>query len=107
MSKTTITVGVLVDEQHSVTFIDVCERQGIAEEALLELLEHGLLSEVKRPSKQLMFDLTMLNRIHSACRLHADLGINSPGIVLALELMDKLERLQSELRVLKRHVNLD
>lgn len=104
MSKTTVTVGVLIDEQTSISFVDVCARHGISEDVLLDLLEHGLLSEVNRPSRQLVFDLNMLNRIYSACRLHDDLGINSSGVVLALELMDELEQLQGELRVLQRHL---
>jgi len=106
MSKSTIVMGVLVDDQSSISFFDLCEKQGISEDVLLDMLEHGLIPEVSMPTTHMEFDLSMINRIQSACRLQTDLGINSPGVVLALELMDELEQLHSELRVLQRHVKL-
>ena len=48
MSKTTVTVGVLVDD-YSVSFIEVCEGYNISEQQLLEILEHGLISSIETP----------------------------------------------------------
>lgn len=104
MAKSTMIMGMLVDDHSSVSFVDVCEKQGISEDVLLDMLEHGLLPEVISPDRQVEFDLNMLNRIQSACRLQVDLGLNVPGVVLALELMDELEQLHSELSVLQRHI---
>ncbi len=104
MSKSTMIMGMLVDDHSHVSFLDVCEKQGISEDILLEMLEHGLLPEIISPNRQTEFDLNMLNRIQSACRLQIDLGLNVPGVVLALELMDELEQLHRELRVLRRHM---
>lgn len=104
MAKSTMIMGMLVDDHSSVSFVDVCEKQGISEDVLLDMLEHGLLPEVIAPDRQVEFDLSMLNRIQSACRLQVDLGLNVPGVVLALELMDELEQLHSELSVLQRHI---
>lgn len=106
MVKSTMIMGMLVDEQSSVSFLEVCEKQGISEDVLLDMLEHGLLPEVNSTDKQVEFDLTMLNRIQSACRLQVDLGLNVPGVVLVLELMDELKQLHSELSVLKRHIKV-
>ncbi|MDP3561955.1 MAG: chaperone modulator CbpM [Legionellaceae bacterium] len=104
MVKSTMIMGMLVDDQSNISFVDVCEKQGISEDVLLDMLDHGLLPEVNIPDKQLEFDLNMLNRIQSACRLQLDLGLNAPGVVLALELLDELEQLHSELSVLQRHI---
>ncbi len=104
MVKSTMIMGVLVDDHSSVSFVDVCEKQGISEDVLLEMLEHGLLPEVISPDKNIEFDLNMITRVQSACRLQVDLGLNAPGVVLALELMDELTQLNSQLSVLQRHI---
>ncbi|MDF1758524.1 MAG: chaperone modulator CbpM [Legionellaceae bacterium] len=105
MTKSTITVGVLVDEQSSISFVEVCEYCEVSEKELLEMLEHGLISSIDMPSEQLQFDREMLKRIESAYRLQEDLGLNAAGVVLALELMDELQELNQELEILKRHLN--
>lgn len=104
MTKSTMIMGVMVDELSSVSFVDVCEKQGISEDVLLDMLDHGLLPEVTAPDRNIMFDVMMMNRVQSACRLQVDLGLNAPGAVLALELMDELSQLHNELAVLQRHV---
>ena len=72
---------------------------------LMELLEHGLFSEVMQPAEQVRFNPEMLTRIQSARRLQDDLGVNLPGVVLVLELRDELEKLGQELHILRRHVS--
>ena len=91
-------MGMLVDDESTLSFVEICEKQGISEEVLLDMLEHGLLPKVTEPNKQLEFDATMLHRISAACRLQTDLGINSPGVVLVLELIDELEESHKQLK---------
>lgn len=104
MAKSTITVGVVIDEKTRVSFVDICENYNISEKELLDILEHGLISSIDSPNKKLQFDMDMLQRIKAAYRLQEDLGVNSAGAVLALELMDELDKLNSELDILKRHL---
>ena len=103
MSKTTVTVGVLVDD-YSVSFIEVCEGYNISEQQLLEILEHGLISSIETPNRQLEFDREMFLRISRALRLQQDLGLNAAGVVLALELLDELENVNQELDILRKHL---
>lgn len=103
MSKTTVMVGVLVDD-YSVSFIEVCEGYNISEQQLLEILEHGLISSIETPNRQLEFDREMLLRIRRALRLQEDLGLNAAGVVLALELLDELDNVNQELDILKKHL---
>ena len=92
--------------KHSVaylTFIEVCESTAIPRDILIELIEHGLIHEVTTDSlDEIRFDL--LAKIESANRLHQDLEVNASGIVLVLELLERLKTLQDELHVLRRHV---
>ena len=102
MAKSTIIVGVLVDEETSISFVDICDNCDISEGELLDMLEHGLIPSIDVPTRELAFNRDMLNRIITAYRLQADLGINPAGVVLALELMDELEYLNQELDIVKK-----
>jgi chaperone modulatory protein CbpM len=37
-------------------------------------------------------------RVQKAQRLHSDLGINLPGVALALQLLDRIETLEARVR---------
>lgn len=91
-------------QTYSMTWVEICDYTHLPESVLKDLLDHGLFSETGMELKAMHFDLAMLSRIASASRLHHDLEINSPGIVLAMELLDKLKALEDELSILRRHL---
>ena len=91
-------------KQQYLTLVEVCEYTTLPKEILLELIEHGLFENALSNPNEIQFDLMMINRIETACRLHHDLEVNASGIVLALELLDKLTALQEELYILRRHI---
>ena len=85
--------------------MEICQQYGVPEDLLFELLEYGLITEIKTPTKNLTFEASHLQRILSACRLQRDLDINTHGAILALELMDELNELRKELSILRRHMD--
>ncbi|WP_133130385.1 chaperone modulator CbpM [Legionella yabuuchiae] len=105
MTEKKIIAGILMDDNASVTFIEVCEQYDISEEELIEMVEHGVVEIQANNIKRSTFDYYSLTRIQSALRLKYDLGINTQGVALALELLDQLNALQDELDILKRHVD--
>lgn len=102
MDDKTIVTGVLMDQHTTVTLLKICSVCHVSEEALLDLLDHGLLKQNITQFDQL--DQHALARIQSACRLWQDLDLNAPGVVLAMELLDELAQVREELMVLQRHV---
>jgi len=104
MDRNTVITGVLLDENTTISFPQVCHTYHISEDVLIELLEHGLIKEITPPVKQVNFNPVMLNRIQSARRLQEDLGVNLQGVILALELRDELESVRRELEILRRHI---
>lgn len=100
-----IVTGLIMDETTTVTFVEICEQYDIPEDFLVEMIEFGLIEPGVEDIKQATFDCQSLVRIQSAKRLKRDLGMNMPGIALALDLLDKLDRLQDELDILHRHMN--
>lgn len=105
MEKTNVITAELMDENSAlISFTQVIHHYHIPEDVLIELLDHGLLRDITSSTKELTFNPLMLKRIQSARRLQDDLGINSPGVVLVMELRDELEMLHRELDILRRHV---
>jgi chaperone modulatory protein CbpM len=105
MNEHLIIQGILLnDDETTFSFTEICQQYHMPKEILLEMLEHGLISTLTTSAEKANFNQTMVKRIQSAYRLQCDLGVNSPGAVLALELLDELEQLRKELNILQRQV---
>jgi chaperone modulatory protein CbpM len=103
MSKDTVLTGVLIEEATSFSFVEVCHKYHIPEELLIELIEQGLFTHQSMNIKQITLSQKELKKIEKAFRLHRDLEINLPGVALALELLDEIEKMRHELDILRRH----
>ncbi|WP_058534706.1 chaperone modulator CbpM [Legionella saoudiensis] len=103
MDKNDILVGVIIEEGKTYTYTEVCLKYNIPKQLLSEMMEHGLFSNTSTELEQLRLNQKELHKIESAFRLHRDLGINLPGVVLAIELLEKIEKLNEELDILHRH----
>ena len=100
----TMIIGVLIDEEaETISYSEVCHKYSIPKELLLDLMEHGLFSNHSMQLEQLALNSKELHRIESAFRLHHDLGVNLEGAVLAIELLEKIDELDNELQILRKH----
>ncbi len=102
MSKHDIIAGVLLNEDTTFSVVDVCQYCHLSEDVLMEWIAHGLLGEQYHANQTIQFDYQMLDRIRTAHRLQHDLDVNLQGAILALELMDEMEKIRNELDILKR-----
>ncbi|BCA94517.1 molecular chaperone [Legionella antarctica] len=103
MSKDTFLVGVLIEETTTISFNEVCRKYNIPKELLIEMIEQGLFNNQATQIEQVALDQKALRRLESAFRLHRDLGINLPGVALALELLEEMEEMRNELDILRKH----
>lgn len=103
MTEQKVMTGLLLDEQATLTWIEVCEQSQLPEACVLDWIQHGLFGETSIQNK---FDQAMLTRIRIADRLHRELELNTQGAILALELLDELSEMQKELAILRRVVQL-
>lgn len=92
---------VVIEEPESYTLVEISEQLNISQKLLTEMQEYGLFEVVQKQQQELI-DQFALRKIEAACRLHHDLGINLPGVVLALELLDKIEMLHQQIAILER-----
>lgn len=103
MHKKNLLVGVLLEEEYTISYTEVCHKYHIPKELLIEMMEHGLFSNQSTQLEQLKLNQNELHRLESAFRLHHDLDINLPGVVLALDLLEKIDKLSNELDILRKH----
>ncbi|KTD22546.1 chaperone modulator CbpM [Legionella londiniensis] len=105
MDDKEILTGTLLDESTTISFLEVCRQYQLPQELLFELIEHGIIQVQGKNIKQMRFDYRMLSRIQSAARLKEDLGINLPGIAVILDLLEELQQIRDELRILQRQID--
>lgn len=91
----------LLDEQLRYGLRDMCRICGVHAEFLMDLVEEGVISphvrgrgRAARAAHRWQFDGLAVVRVQRAVRLQRDLGVNLPGVALALELLDELEGLR-------------
>ncbi len=92
---------VVLDEEE-VTLGELTRTCRVHAEWVMELVDEGVieprgLSEGAK-SQQWRFSATTIVRIEKARRLQRDLGVNLPGVALALELLDRIDALEARLR---------
>jgi chaperone modulatory protein CbpM len=91
-----IVAGDVVTDEPELTIEDVCAACGMTREEIAAYVAEGL-AEAKGPVVEWRFSRLTVLTFRRAARLKRDLGLNPPGVALALELMDRIEELQRRL----------
>ncbi|MGH8355237.1 MAG: chaperone modulator CbpM [Pseudomonas sp.] len=83
---------------------EFCQLADMPGECLIEIVEQGILEPSGQAPEDWLFDAAALAIARRAARLQRDLGIDWPGIALALGLLDELEQLRAENRMLRQRL---
>ena len=89
---------VVLDEAEEITLADLTRTCRVHAEWVMELIEEGVIEPRGAGGPQWRFAATTIVRVQKAHRLQRDLGVNLPGIALALQLLDRIDALESRLR---------
>ena len=81
-----------LNDELALSLAEVCGLCRVRAEFVLELIDEGIVEPRGRGARGWRFDGYQVVRIQKAVRLQRDLGVNLPGIALALELLDELRR---------------
>lgn len=100
----TILKGTVLDEQVELSLNDLCCACSRPAEWVIELVEEGMLEPINTDppvyrQTQWIFSADALYIVRTAMRLQDDLGINLAGVALALELLDRINTLETQLQV--------
>lgn len=88
---------IIIDEETELSLNDLCKACSSSAEWIIELVEEGALEPIGYQQTQWRFSGYNLQRARTAMRLQRDLGLNLAGIALALDLLEKIETLESRL----------
>ena len=88
----------LLDEAHEITLAELTRSCRVHTDWVMELVEEGVLEPVQPGGPQWRFSATSVVRVQKVRRLQRDLGVNLPGIALALQLLERIDALEARLR---------
>lgn len=91
---------VILDEEE-ISLGELTRTCRVHAEWVMELVDEGVIeprSPGEVPSQHWRFSATTIVRVQKARRLQHDLGVNLPGVALALQLLDRIDALESRLR---------
>lgn len=91
----------LIDEQTTFTLADLCRCFAVEAELIEELVEQGILEPVGRQGQHWYFAAGSLRRTRITLHLQRDLGVNLAGAALALDLLERIEALDAQVRATK------
>ncbi|NOY16821.1 MAG: MerR family transcriptional regulator [Gammaproteobacteria bacterium] len=98
MSKHSIHIEI-IDEYFEFSLADLCQCCGVQAEAIIDMVEEGLLTPVGTSPSNWRFTGTAQRKVEITLHLQRDLRINLPGAALALELMEEIDMLRSKLQI--------
>jgi chaperone modulatory protein CbpM len=88
--------GEIFEEGAELSVADLCRMFAVEERRIVELVEEGVLNVIAIDTREWRFAGASLRRARIALRLERDLGINVPGVALAIELLEEIEQLRRE-----------
>lgn len=89
--------GELLDESIELTLAELCRVCQLPAERIFEFVDEGIVEPRGRDPARWRFHSISIRRVRRAQRLERDLGVNTPGVALALELLEELEQLRARL----------
>ena len=90
--------GTILEEEVVLSLAEICRAARLPAERVIELVQEGVVEPLGKDTESWSFRGVSLRRIRCAQRLEEDLGVNTPGVALALDLLDELQRLRARLR---------
>ena len=101
MTQTHITwiEGSIVEHDVHMTIVELAEATRAPEDLIMAWVSEGVLSPAGGSPEDWRFSGSSLKRAKTAARLMHDLELNLPGVALALNLLDELDQLRSQLHL--------
>ncbi len=94
---TTLIHGSVVDDDTEMTLVELCQACSVHEDDVRVWVSEGVLHPSAEPGHPMRFRGASLRRARVAVRLTRDLEVNTPGVALALDLLDEIAELRSQL----------
>jgi len=99
MTSTQITwiEGSIVEDEVHMSIVEISQATRTPEELIMSWVSEGVLSPAGSSPEDWRFSGDSLKRAKTAAHLSYDLELNTPGVALALDLLDEITRLRNQL----------
>jgi chaperone modulatory protein CbpM len=98
--RTDILTGIIIEEETRLSLRELCDACAVHVEFITELVDEGVIEPTGIDKSHWCFSGISLQRIRTAKRLQQDLGVNLAGVALALDLIEELQQLRTQLHKL-------
>lgn len=90
---------VVIGTSPLLTLEEFCQALHSQKEFIVEMIEYQVIQPHGQAPEEWRFDSNSLRRGRIAANFYQELEINMPGIALVLELLDKIEDLQHQVKI--------
>ena len=98
--RTDILTGIILEEEIHLSLRELCDACAVHAEFITELVNEGVIEPSGFDKSHWCFSGVSLHRIRAAKHLQRDLGVNLAGVALALDLLDEVQQLHTQLQKL-------
>jgi chaperone modulatory protein CbpM len=88
-------VSEIIEESAMCTLDDLCLSCNVNPDWVAGLVEHGVIEPIGQTRSGWQFTTLSIVRVAKAKRLERDLGLNLPGVALALDLLEQLDEMRA------------
>ena len=92
--KTDLLSGEVVDDTMEITIVDLCRSCAVDTSLVEAMIDEGILEPVGKRGNDWCFSYISVKRTRTVVRLQRDLGVNLAGAALAIELLERIERIR-------------
>ena len=92
--------------QAQMSIAELAECSGLPEALLRELVEYGALSPADPQAVEWVFSSECVVSVRTAARLRDDLELETPALALVLSLLERIHRLDAEVRHLSAQITV-
>jgi chaperone modulatory protein CbpM len=96
--KATAVTGMIFDEATEITVVELCEVCSVDQQTIQGLIAEGILEPLDNGGAKARLPYSSVRRTHTVVHLQRDLGVNLAGAALALELLERIDKLRAQLR---------
>ena len=93
--------GVILDEFTIVTIDDLCRTCRVDQAVIISLVDEGIVEPSSRDESPWRFSGSDLPLVLRAIRLQRDFELNPPGVAFALDLLDEIDLLRTQIKIIE------
>ncbi len=100
-------IKVTIVDETDLSLGELCGLLRVQVETIVEMVDESIVTPVAATEGRWRFRGSDLARLRRAVRLQQDLGLNLPGVAVALDLMDEVAALRAQLTLSMRRLDAD